>query len=148
MTKKKEEKHSKYYYEKDRIADTSWSRTTSLDKFSSENNDTSACTADVEVDEEEDLRVYAETLENYVKDMEGYLLKSNQTYADERIPEYYKGKNGYEARKVCDNFELTYHLATAVTYILRAYRKHDTPVDCLTKAIAHLEFELEKWNEL
>ena len=65
---------------------------------------------------------------------------------DERIPDYYKGKNGYEARKVCDNFELPYHLATATTYIIRAYHKHDTPVDCLTKAIAHLEFELEKFN--
>mgnify|MGYP003643224030 FL=1 len=63
---------------------------------------------------------------------------------DLRVPSYYKGKNGYEARKVCDNFELPYHLATATTYILRAYHKHDTPVDCLTKAIAHLEFELEK----
>jgi len=66
---------------------------------------------------------------------------------DKRIPEYYKGKNGYQARKVCDNFDLTYHLATATTYILRAYRKHDTPVDCIKKAIAHLEFELEKINE-
>jgi hypothetical protein len=63
---------------------------------------------------------------------------------DNRIPEYYKGKNRYEARKVCDNFDLTYHLATATTYILRAYRKHDTPVDCIKKAIAHLQFELEK----
>jgi len=63
---------------------------------------------------------------------------------DSRVPEYYKGKEGYEARKVCDNFDLPYHLATATTYILRAYRKHDTPVECLTKAIAHLEFELEK----
>ena len=63
---------------------------------------------------------------------------------DSRVPDYYKGKNGYEARKVCDNFDLTYHLATATTYILRAYRKHNTPVECLTKAIAHLQFELEK----
>tara|TARA_R110000796_G_scaffold77667_1_gene173571 strand:- start:827 stop:1159 length:333 start_codon:yes stop_codon:yes gene_type:complete len=66
---------------------------------------------------------------------------------DDRVPSYYKGKNGYEARKVCDNFDLTYHLATATTYILRAYHKHDTPIDCITKAIAHLEFELEKINE-
>tara|TARA_R100001530_G_scaffold95579_1_gene66473 strand:+ start:212 stop:523 length:312 start_codon:yes stop_codon:yes gene_type:complete len=66
---------------------------------------------------------------------------------DKRVPEYYKGKNGYQARKVCDNFDLTYHLATATTYILRAYKKHDTPVDCIKKAIAHLEFELEKINE-
>ena len=63
---------------------------------------------------------------------------------DKRVPEYYKGKNGYQARKVCDNFDLTYHLATATTYILRAYKKHDTPVDCIKKAIAHLEFELER----
>ncbi len=65
---------------------------------------------------------------------------------DSRVPEYYIGKNGYEARKVCDNFDLPYHLGTATTYILRAYRKHDTPVDCLKKAIAHLEFEIEKYN--
>ena len=63
---------------------------------------------------------------------------------DNRVPDYYKGKNGYEARKVCDNFDLPYHLATATTYILRAYHKHDTPVDCITKAIAHLQFELDK----
>ena len=63
---------------------------------------------------------------------------------DNRVPEYYRGKEGYQARKVCDNFDLTYHLATATTYILRAYKKHDTPVDCIKKAIAHLEFELEK----
>tara|TARA_R110000822_G_scaffold38603_16_gene106880 strand:+ start:823 stop:1155 length:333 start_codon:yes stop_codon:yes gene_type:complete len=63
---------------------------------------------------------------------------------DHRVPDYYKGKEGYEARKVCDNFDLTYHLATATSYILRAYHKHDTPIEDITKAIAHLEFELEK----
>jgi hypothetical protein len=52
--------------------------------------------------------------------------------------------DGYEARKVCDNFDLSYHCGTAVTYILRAYKKHETPVDCIKKAIAHLQFELEK----
>ena len=66
---------------------------------------------------------------------------------DTKVPNYYRGRNGYEARKVCDNFELPYHLATATTYILRAYHKHDTPVECLKKAIAHLEFELEKIDD-
>lgn len=69
---------------------------------------------------------------------------TNNDKQDNRIPEYYKGKEGYEARKVCDNFDLSYHCGTAVTYILRAYKKHDTPEDCIKKAIAHLEFELEK----
>tara|TARA_R110000851_G_scaffold114153_2_gene239109 strand:- start:4654 stop:4953 length:300 start_codon:yes stop_codon:yes gene_type:complete len=84
----------------------------------------------------------------YERDRNGCNYKLTSTtmddFSDSRVPEYYKGKNGYEARKVCDNFNLPYHLATATTYILRAYHKHDTPVDCLTKAIAHLEFELEK----
>ena len=67
------------------------------------------------------------------------------TTYDERIPSYYVGKyHKYEARKVVEDFELTYNIGTAVTYLLRANRKHDTPVDCIKKAIAHLEFELEK----
>ena len=66
---------------------------------------------------------------------------------DCRVPEYYKGTNNYEARKVCDNFDLPYHLATATTYILRSYHKHDTPIDCLKKAINHLQFEIEKYVE-
>lgn len=70
-----------------------------------------------------------------------------KTPKDSRVPDYYKGKNGYEARKVCDNFNLPYHLATATTYIIRAYHKHNTPVDCLKKAIAHLQFELEKIDD-
>ena len=67
---------------------------------------------------------------------------------DKRVPEYYKGEEGYEARKVVDNFNLNYHIGTAVTYLLRAYRKHDKPDECITKAIAHLEFELEKLKRL
>jgi len=64
---------------------------------------------------------------------------------DNRIPSYYVGRyHGYEARKVVEDFELSYNCATAVTYLLRSNRKHDTPVACITKAIAHLEFELEK----
>ena len=67
------------------------------------------------------------------------------TTYDKRIPSYYVGKHHkYEARKVVEDFELTYNVGTAVTYLLRANRKHDTPVDCIEKAVAHLEFELEK----
>jgi hypothetical protein len=76
------------------------------------------------------------------------LTKDELGLKDNRVPKYYIGKNGYEARKVCDNFDLPYHLATATTYILRSYHKHDTPIDCITKAIAHLEFELEKIKEV
>jgi len=64
-----------------------------------------------------------------------------------KIPSYYIGNNGYEARKVVSGFDLSYNVGTAVTYLLRAKRKHDTPIDCITKAIAHLEFELERIKE-
>ena len=76
-----------------------------------------------------------------------YTRNTEEPLIDERVPHYYKGKQGYEARKVCDNFDLTYHLATATTYILRAYHKHDTPIDCLKKAIAHIQFEIEKYEQ-
>ena len=51
------------------------------------------------------------------------------------------------ARKVVDNFDLSYNIGTAVTYLLRAHRKHETPAECIRKAIDHLNFELEKLDE-
>tara|TARA_B100000519_G_C14258208_1_gene446155 strand:+ start:2563 stop:2847 length:285 start_codon:yes stop_codon:yes gene_type:complete len=80
----------------------------------------------------------------YEKDRNMYVTN---TTLDKRIPTYYIGKHhGYEARKVVEDFELSYNVGTAVTYLLRANRKHDTPIDCIKKAITHLEFELEKIN--
>ncbi len=62
-----------------------------------------------------------------------------------KIPDYYIGKyHKYEARKVIEDFDLSYNLGTATSYILRCSRKHGSPVDCIRKAIAHLEFELDK----
>ena len=62
-----------------------------------------------------------------------------------KIPTYYIGKTyKIEARKVVEDFDLTYNIGTAVTYLLRAKRKHKSPVYCIKKAIAHLEFELDK----
>jgi ribosome-associated translation inhibitor RaiA len=64
---------------------------------------------------------------------------------DDRIPSYYIGSRySYEARKVVEDFDLSYNVGTAVTYLLRAERKHDSPIDCIQKAINHLEFELDK----
>tara|TARA_R100000951_G_scaffold102755_1_gene94985 strand:+ start:1170 stop:1538 length:369 start_codon:yes stop_codon:yes gene_type:complete len=119
----KNKEHSKYYYELDRNMDNS------------KQSNTSYINPKMLLSKKDLMGQYGG------KTLSGGLQNDN------RIPEYYKGKEGYEARKVCDNFDLTYHLATATTYILRAYRKHDTPVECLTKAIAHLEFELEKINQ-
>jgi len=68
------------------------------------------------------------------------------TTGDERIPSYYIGKyHKYEARKVVEDFDLSYNIGTCVTYCLRSKRKHsDGGVQDIKKAIAHLEFELER----
>ena len=84
----------------------------------------------------------------YEKDRNGYVSTSTTEeidYSKDKTPNYYIGNvYGYEARKVVEDFDLSYNVGTAVTYLLRAKRKHSTSVDCIQKAINHLEFELDK----
>tara|TARA_R100000030_G_scaffold94991_1_gene82153 strand:+ start:52 stop:375 length:324 start_codon:yes stop_codon:yes gene_type:complete len=84
----------------------------------------------------------------YEKDRNGYVSNStweDVDYSKDKTPNYYIGSvYGYEARKVVEDFDLSYNCGTAVTYLLRAKRKHSTSVDCIQKAINHLEFELDK----
>jgi len=73
-----------------------------------------------------------------------------QSSTDNRVPHYYVGNNkkrNYQARYVVSDFDCTYNIGTAVTYCLRSSRKHETPIEDLRKAIAHLEFEIERLNE-
>ena len=64
---------------------------------------------------------------------------------DNRIPSYYIGRRyKIEARKVIEDFDLSYNVGTACSYLMRANRKHDSPIECIQKAINHLEFELDK----
>tara|TARA_R100000781_G_scaffold13218_1_gene11450 strand:- start:10 stop:237 length:228 start_codon:yes stop_codon:yes gene_type:complete len=61
------------------------------------------------------------------------------------IPNYYKGKNGYMAKDVVTNFDLSYNIGTAVTYLLRAGKKEGNPAEQdIRKAINHLHFELDR----
>ena len=60
-------------------------------------------------------------------------------------PCYYIGLDGMKAIDVIHEFDLSYDLGNAVSYILRCKRKHDDQgVECITKAIDHLEYELKK----
>ena len=64
---------------------------------------------------------------------------------NKETPEYYKGKKGYMAKDVVENFDLTYNVGTAVTYLLRSKKKHqDGGIEDIRKAINHLHFELDK----
>ena len=81
-----------------------------------------------------------------VKDAER-IIQELKDLAENPIPNYYIGNTyGYEARKVCEDWELSYNIGTAVTYLLRSSYKHDSPYDCIQKAINHLNFELDKLN--
>jgi len=64
----------------------------------------------------------------------------------EEIPHYYIGKNyKIEARKVVEDFELTYNLGSCLKYILRAGKKEGNPAEQdIRKAINHLHFELDR----
>tara|TARA_R110000824_G_scaffold384424_1_gene578409 strand:+ start:271 stop:774 length:504 start_codon:yes stop_codon:yes gene_type:complete len=73
MTKKKEEKHNKHYWEDGR---NGYYHNTTLDTFDYPEQKEQSVEADDKM--AEDLKVYTKTLEGYVNDMEGYLLKNNQ----------------------------------------------------------------------
>ena len=89
----------------------------------------------------------------YYYDYKRNVDKSSLEIAKERnIPNYYIGSvYGYEARKVVEDWNLSYNVGTAVTYLLRAGKKHeqgmsdnDKHIEDLNKAINHLKFEIEK----
>jgi|TARA_R110002020_G_scaffold448292_1_gene661041 hypothetical protein len=65
---------------------------------------------------------------------------------EEKIPEYYIGKkHKIEARRVAEDFELSYNLGSCLKYILRAGKKKGSPAEQdIRKAINHLHFELDK----
>ena len=70
---------------------------------------------------------------------------------EEDIPSYYKGKNGYMAKDVVSNFDLSWNIGNAVTYLLRCGKKKeegmtDTEkhIEDIQKAINHLHFELDR----
>ena len=68
-------------------------------------------------------------------------------YESNAIPNYYIGNTyGYEARKVVEDWDLSFNVGTAVTYLLRSSYKHESPFEDIQKAINHLQFELDKLN--
>ena len=62
------------------------------------------------------------------------------------IPNYYKGEIlGIRAKDVISDFNLSYNVGTAVTYLLRAGNKPDNSYQQdLEKSLHHIVFELER----
>jgi hypothetical protein len=77
-------------------------------------------------------------------------------YTENKTPNYYVGRHyKYEARKVVEDFDLSYNSGVVVSYLLRAGKKTeegisniDKHIEDIVKSINHLEFELEVLNNL
>jgi chaperonin cofactor prefoldin len=75
------------------------------------------------------------------------VIQELKDLASNPIPNYYVGNTyGYEARKVVEDWDLSYNVGVAVSYLLRCNYKHDSPFEDIQKAINHLQFELDKLN--
>lgn len=81
-------------------------------------------------------------------------MKDNETidYSRTKKPSYYIGSvYGYEARAIIEDFDLSYNVGTATTYLLRCGKKTEEGmsdgskhIEDIQKAINHLEFEIIK----
>ena len=79
-------------------------------------------------------------------------LDNSKQMTDLKIPDYYIGSTyKYEARKVIEDWSLSYNTGTAVSYLLRAGKKveegmsnNDKHIEDINKAINHLRFEIDK----
>ena len=73
-------------------------------------------------------------------------MTKKEDYKKNPEPHYYTGKvYGYSARKICEDYDLGFNCASAVSYILRAGKKEGNPAEQdIQKAINFLHFELDR----
>ena len=73
-------------------------------------------------------------------------MTKKEDYKSNPAPSYYSGtKYGYSARKVVEDFNLSYNVGTACSYLMRAGKKEGNSAEQdIQKAINHLHFEIDK----
>tara|TARA_R110002110_G_scaffold6340_1_gene31724 strand:+ start:439 stop:702 length:264 start_codon:yes stop_codon:yes gene_type:complete len=73
-------------------------------------------------------------------------MTKKEDYKKNPEPSYYSGtKYGYSARKVVEDFNLSYNVGTACSYLMRAGKKEGNSAEQdIQKAINHLHFEIDK----
>ena len=73
-------------------------------------------------------------------------MTKKEDYKSNPEPSYYSGtKYGYSARKVVEDFDLSYNVGTACSYLMRAGKKEgNSAAQDIQKAINHLHFEIDK----
>tara|TARA_R110002012_G_scaffold279242_1_gene467183 strand:+ start:1783 stop:2106 length:324 start_codon:yes stop_codon:yes gene_type:complete len=68
-----------------------------------------------------------------------------------KTPEYYIGKNNYQASEVVYGFSATYNVGNALTYLMRCGKKKEEGmtdiakhIEDIEKAIHHLQIEIKQ----
>ena len=78
-----------------------------------------------------------------MKEKSKYYYDTDRNKPIDNTPFYYIGQiYGYKAFDIIEDFKLNYNCATALSYILRSDRKHESPQECIKKAIEHLKNEV------
>ena len=78
-----------------------------------------------------------------MKEKSKYYFDTDRNKPIDNTPHYYKGMvYGYKAFDIIEDYKLNYNCATALSYILRSDRKHESPQECIEKAIDHLKNEV------
>ena len=84
-----------------------------------------------------------------MKEKSKYYYDTERNKPIDNTPFYYIGNEGMKCIDVIHQFELSYDLGTAATYIMRCKRKHDDMgEECINKAIDHLRYELKKIKKI
>ena len=84
-----------------------------------------------------------------MKEKSKYYYDTERNKSINLTPSYYIGSDGMKAIDVIHEFNLSYDLGNAVSYILRCKNKHnDQGVECINKAIDHLRYELKKIKKI
>ena len=79
-----------------------------------------------------------------MKEKSKYYFDTDRNKPIDNTPHYYKGMvYGYKAFDIIEDYKLNYNCATALSYILRSDRKHESPQECIEKAIEHLKNEVK-----
>jgi hypothetical protein len=144
------DKHSKYYWDTDRNQDLK--HTTPIQKVMMSAPEGIEFNKSYTIDMADENKTITGALSPCGSERAG--SDYDIDYKKNPIPNYYVGKTyGYEARKVCEDFELSYNVGTAITYLLRAGKKREMGLmdlkkhkEDIQKAINHLNFEMDRLN--
>lgn len=140
--------HNKYYWEKGR---NGWTPSSTYDIEMSV-PEGMEFNKPYSLHELADKAMYGSQAEVFGEYTKPKLKMEKLNYEKQPTPDYYIGSvYGYEARKIIQDFKLSYNIGNVTSYLLRAGKKYeagmtnmDKHIEDLIKAKNHIQFEIEE----